>query len=288
MSARYAVVGNPISHSLSPAIHDAFARQTGQDIVYERLLSPINGFDRVIDAFWRSGGAGLNVTLPFKLAAYRLAQRHSARAVAARAANTLTRDVGPEASDHFAHPAVLTCADNTDGVGLVRDLRDNLGHPLTHRHILLIGAGGAARGVIGDILAERPTRLVLSNRTRSAAEALAAELAPPLGGVALEVFAPTELMDQRFDLVINATAASLSNALPVVPKQCFSADCLVYDMMYGRASSPFLDFAAAAGCRTVDGLGMLVEQAAASFTIWRGVKPTTGAVLAAMRKRLRQ
>ena len=271
MSDRYAVIGNPVAHSKSPAIHAAFARQTGQALVYERLHAEIPQFESAVQQFRREGGRGLNVTLPFKHRACALATRRSARAEAAEAANTLVFD----GADVFA--------DNTDGVGLVRDIADNLGCELAGRRVLMVGAGGAAYGVCGPLLDASPAALVIANRTLDKAEALVARVRGGRTGAELSAAALDDLAGRAFDLVINATSAGLSDAMPALPKGVFAPAALAYDMVYGRLT-PFMTFAGAEGARVADGLGMLVEQAAESFYIWRAVRPRTQPVIAALRR----
>ena len=272
---RYAVIGNPIAHSKSPQIHAAFARQTGQELSYEALLAPVDGFAQTVADFRAQGGRGLNVTVPFKLEAFALAERHTARAQAAGAVNTLA----------FGADGVL--GDNTDGAGLVRDLTANLNFALAGCRILLLGAGGATRGVLLPLLDSRPARLTIANRTVGKAEALAALFAARAGDTALDACGFDALAGRRFDLVINATAASLADELPPLPPGLYAEGALAYDMMYGRGQTPFLRAALADGAaRVADGLGMLVEQAAESFTLWRGVRPDSSPVLAALRRQL--
>ena len=268
MTDHYAVVGHPIAHSKSPRIHAEFARQTGQDMDYVALLAPLDGFAATVAEFRAGGGRGLNVTVPFKEAACRLATRLTARAEAAGAVNTLS----------FAADGVL--GDNTDGAGLVNDLVGNLGVVLGGRRILLMGAGGAARGVVQPLLAQAPARLVIANRTADKAVALAGHFAGGAAAVAGSGYAA--LAGQSFDLVVNATAASLAGELPPLPSGLFAPGALAYDMMYG-ADTPFLAFARAEGARTADGLGMLVEQAAEAFHLWRGVRPQTAPVIRLLR-----
>lgn len=264
MTDRYAVFGHPIAHSKSPQIHAAFARQTGQDMRYEAILAPLDGFVDRVAAFIAAGGRGANVTVPFKQEAFRLAHRLSPRAQHAGAVNTLAFDAGG------------TVGDNTDGAGLVADLTRNLNCALTGKRILLLGAGGAARGVIEPLLDQQPMELVVANRTVSRAQELAALFGR---GVRACSFDAT---DTSFDVVINATAASLAGDLPPLSPRVFTTGTLAYDMMYGR-DTPFLDFARTHGARTADGLGMLVEQAAEAFHLWRGVRPDTAPVIAALR-----
>jgi shikimate dehydrogenase len=272
MTDRYAVIGNPVSHSKSPQIHAAFARATGQDLSYEALLAPLDGFAATVRDFMAQGGLGANVTLPFKQEAHALATRRSARAQAAGAVNILAFN----GDDIFG--------DNTDGAGLVIDLQHNLGFALAGACILLLGAGGAARGALLPLLEARPALLTIANRTAAKAEALAREFAVRAGATPLEGCGFAALAGRRFDLVINATAASLADQAPLLPPGLYRPGSLAYDMMYGKGETPFLAQARAQGAaRTADGLGMLVEQAAESFLIWRGVRPPTAAVLAQLR-----
>ena len=269
----YAVVGNPIAHSKSPWIHAAFARQTGQALVYQTLLAPLDGFEQSVTAFRIGGGRGLNVTVPFKLEAFALANHHTPRAEAAGAVNTLA----------FGPDGIL--GDNTDGAGLVRDLSFNLHCPLVGRRILLHGAGGATRGVLLPLLTSLPASLTIANRTASKAIALAERFIPHAGRARVDGCGFEELAGRRFDLVINATAASLADELPPLPPGMYAEGALAYDMMYGRGQTPFLRAALADGAaRVADGLGMLVEQAAESFALWRGVRPDSAPVLAELRR----
>lgn len=263
MSERYAVIGHPVGHSKSPWIHARFARATGQDIEYGRIDAPPEDFHAAVDRFRRAGGRGLNVTLPFKEAAFRYCSRTSARAQAAQAANTLVFG-----ADAFG--------DNTDGAGLVRDIEANRGYRLQGRAALLLGAGGAARGVAGALLEAGVARLVIANRTIDKGRELA-ERFPPAAACGF-----AELAGGRFDLVVNATSAGLQDAVLPLPASLFSSGVLAYDMVYGR-DTPFLAAARAAGAVACDGLGMLVEQAAESFWLWRGIRPETRAVLAELR-----
>jgi shikimate dehydrogenase len=266
MTDRYAVFGNPIAHSKSPRIHAAFARQTGQDIAYEALLAPLDGFADAVRAYRAQGGRGANVTVPFKEQAHALADRLSDRARAAGAVNTLSFD------EHGIH------GDNTDGAGLVRDLTRNLGLDLAGRDILLLGAGGASHGVILPLLNEHPARLFIANRNADRAALLAGQFArDEIQGGGFPA-----LRGERFDLVVNATSASLAGDMPPLPDAVFKPGALAYDMMYGR-DTPFLAFAREHGARTADGLGMLVEQAAEAFFVWRGVRPDTAPVIAELR-----
>jgi shikimate dehydrogenase len=268
---RYAVIGNPVAHSKSPQIHAAFALATGEALVYERLLAPLDDFPGTLAAFRRQGGLGANVTLPFKLEAYAAASEHSARAVQAGAVNTLVWR-----EDHWF-------GDNTDGVGLTRDLRQNLGCRVADQRVLVLGAGGAARGILGPLLAAHPRMLVISNRTVKKADELAALFAED-GPVVSET--ARNLAGQSFDLVINATSSSVgedTHPLPW-PAGLFAPGAFAYDLMYATEPTRFLLWADQQGAaRWADGLGMLVEQAAESFLLWRGVRPDTRAVLDGLR-----
>lgn len=264
---RYAVIGNPVAHSRSPEIHAQFARETGDTIAYERLLAPVGEFARVARDFFAAGGRGANVTLPFKADAFELADSRSERARLAGAANWLESRDGRIA------------ADNTDGAGLVADLVSNLGLALEGRRILLVGAGGAARGVVAPLLAEHPARLVIANRTKARAVELAGRFASlgPVEGLGLEE------IDGGFDLVVNATSSSTHGERLSLPRGVLREGVVAYDMAYGPSARAFLEEARAAGARAEDGLGMLVEQAAESFRLWRARRPRTGPVLAALR-----
>ncbi len=270
----YAVIGNPVEHSRSPFIHTQFAQATGQTLSYTRLACPMDGFEQVVRRFAESGARGCNVTVPFKFQAARLATRCTDRATLAGAANTLCFDAGG------------WLADNTDGAGLVRDIECNAQVALAGRRVLLIGAGGAAAGALGPLLQARPAALTLTNRTLPRAQALAQRHAPLAAtqGVAL-VAAALEDCGQAFDIIVNATASSLGNAAVPVAAKVLAPGSLALDMMYGPAAQPFLDWAETHGARARDGLGMLVEQAAQAFWLWRGVLPATAPVLAMLRQR---
>ncbi len=271
MTDRYVVIGNPIAHSKSPQIHARFAQQTGQDIAYERLLAPLDGFDATVRDLIAAGGRGANVTVPFKLDAFALAGERSARAQAAGAVNTLKFDDG------------RIFGDNTDGVGLVRDIVANAGVTVAGARVLLLGAGGAARGVILPLLEQQPAQIVIANRTLSKADQLVAQFSAAGGRLSSAHF---DQLAGSFDIVINATSASLSAELPPVPASAFSAKTFAYDMMYGRAPTVFMQMAASHDARVCDGLGMLVEQAAESFFVWRGVRPDTAPVRQWLREQL--
>lgn len=270
--ARYAVMGNPIAHSRSPRIHSLFAEQTRQHIEYTAIQVDAGGFRQAVGNFEVNGGKGLNVTVPFKQEAWELADVRSALAERAGAVNTLSFESG------------RVRGDNTDGVGLLRDLQVNHGLQLAGRQVLLLGAGGAARGVLEPLLEAGPARLVIANRTPMRAAELAAafrDLGPVAGG-SFEALA-----GDSFDLVINATAASLHDEVPPLPAGLLTAQASCYDLMYGARPTAFLRWARAAGARqALDGLGMLVEQAAESFYIWRGVRPDTAPVIETLRREL--
>lgn len=270
---RYCVFGNPIAHSKSPDIHAAYAAQTGHAVQYEKRLAPVDGFAAAVHAFIAEGGKGANVTVPFKLEAVKVANALTIRAQAAGAVNTL----------HFTEDGII--GDNTDGAGLVADIVGNAGMPIGGRRVLLLGAGGAARGVVLPILEHRPAQLVIANRTVSTAQALADQFAA-LGGDGVVSACGYLEIDGAFDLVINATAASLSSELPPVPATVFAPGALALDMMYGKEPTVFLQFAASHGAAVRDGLGMLVEQAAEAFAVWRGVHPDTAPVLQSLRAQL--
>lgn len=276
----YCVLGNPVAHSKSPAIHTRFAELTGQTLDYSRRLAPLDGFTATLQQWIANGGRGCNVTVPFKFEAFRLAGTASERATLAQAANTLKFGDGGQIE-----------ADNTDGIGLVNDIQLNAGVSLAGRDILLLGAGGAAAGVLGPLLAAGPRRLVVSNRTHAKAQDLVARHA---GHPSLRtLLQKTELLalDQQelegnFDVLVNATASSLSGDGVPVDARTLKPGALAYDMMYGPAAQAFADWALAHGAQPRDGLGMLVEQAAESFAFWRGVRPPSAQVLQEMRQAL--
>ena len=272
MTDRYCVFGNPVAHSRSPAIHARFAAQCHQDLSYEAILAPLGGFAVTVSEFVAAGGKGANVTVPFKEEAFRLCTRRSARAERAGAVNTLA----------FAGNEIF--GDNTDGAGLVRDIEVNLEFPLARRRVLLLGAGGAARGVIAPLLERQPAGLFIANRTADKAEALARQFSD-LAAVNAGNFA--KIAGQPFDVVINATSASLSGATLPLPTGVFASGSLAYDMMYGKGETAFLALAREQGAaRLADGLGMLVEQAAVAFFVWRGVRPDSAPVLVEFREQL--
>jgi shikimate dehydrogenase len=266
------VIGNPVAHSRSPEIHARFAQQTGELIDYARLLAPLDGFAQTVDDFMDAGGRGANVTVPFKLQAYALATELSVRAQAAGAVNTL-RFGGDNGGD-------VIHGDNTDGVGLVADIVQQGGYTLHGKRVLLLGAGGAARGVLLPLLEQQPAELVIANRTLHRAELLVQEFPAPHGVLRASAY---DTLDGAYDVIVNATSASLADALPPLDGAVFAPGALAYDMMYGRDATPFMRFAASHGAAVRDGLGMLVEQAAESFFVWRGVRPDTGPVHVALR-----
>lgn len=265
---RYVVIGNPIEHSKSPLIHALFALQTEQDVDYQTLLVPLDGFMVAVHKLIESGHKGANVTVPFKLEAHAMASQLTQRAAIAGAVNTLS----------FIDNHIV--GDNTDGAGLVKDICENAGVAINNRRILLIGAGGAARGALLPLLDQKPALLVIANRTVSKAQELVL--------LAKQVKQPTTMLeascfgdlDGQFDIVINASAASLSHDVPPIPASLLSDATLAYDMMYSDSLTSFLQFCRLHGAQTRDGLGMLVEQAAEAFFVWRGVRPDTRLVLA--------
>lgn len=268
----YAVIGNPISHSKSPRIHSLFARQTGEAVEYTAIQAPLDDFAGTVQQFFERGGKGLNVTVPFKEAAWELAKRRTERAASAGAANTLFRD----------EQGLLT-ADNTDGCGIVRDLVHNHGVALNGARILVLGAGGAVRGVLGPILAEHPASVTIANRTLARAEALV-DLFTPVAGTTRLAACGFGQPSESFDLIINGTSASLQGDLPPLSPAVIGQHTVVYDMMYSLRTTTFNQWALEQGAQFVhDGLGMLVEQAAESFRVWRGVTPATLPVIEQLR-----
>jgi shikimate dehydrogenase len=262
MTDRYAVIGNPVGHSKSPLIHGSFAEQTGQDLEYTKLEAPVGGFAAKVDEFRQTGGLGLNITTPFKLDAFDYATELSERAKLAGAVNAMK----------FSGERVV--AENFDGVGLTNDIQRNLKFAMKGRRVLLLGAGGAARGAMLPFLEQRPGELIIVNRTISKAQGLVERFSPygalrAIGYEALIGLGP-------FDLVVNATSASLRGELPPVPAESFASGCLAYELAYGRGLTPFLRVARDAGAGQIsDGVGMLVEQAAEAFEWWRGIRPAT-------------
>jgi len=270
MKDQYAVIGNPIEHSKSPLIHRLFAERTGEVLSYERILGNPEDFEGDVRRFLARGGKGLNVTLPFKEQAWELADELSDRAATAQAVNTL-----------ILLPDGRLRGDNTDGIGLVRDLTDNHGLGLDGKEILLLGAGGAARGVVRPLLEAGPAHLVIANRTATRAQELAARLRDlgEITGCGLQ-----QLQGMHFDLIINATAAGLAGQVPDIPDGLLTPGGWTYDMLYASEATAFVRWGRGQGAATaLDGLGMLVEQAAESFFLWRGIRPDTRAVIGALR-----
>ena len=268
----YCVMGNPVEHSRSPWIHSRFAALTGQNLQYTRQLVPLDGFAQAVRTFAQAGGRGCNVTVPFKLEAAQCATTCSERVQLAAAANTLV----------FHDGAIH--ADNTDGLGLVADIQRNAGVPLAGCDVLLVGAGGAAAGVLGPLLHEAPRSVAVVNRTAARAQALVQAHTPLATLQKTELLAlDMQALERDFDIIINATASSLAGAEVPVPAHVLRPGSLAYDMMYGAAAQPFLDWATRHGAQPRDGLGMLVEQAAEAFALWRGVRPPSAQVLAELR-----
>ena len=268
MTDRYAVIGNPIAHSKSPQIHRMFAEQTGQDISYEAVLAPLDGFAATAGQLRMEGYRGCNITVPFKFEAFKLATECTGRAQAAQAVNTLRFD------------GKTISGDNTDGAGLVTDIQRNLHLPLQDKRVLVMGAGGAAHGVVLPLL-DCGVHLTVANRTASRAQQLARAFSIQRGRISGGGY--EEIADRSFDLIINATSSGLSDELPPLPSTIFAPGALAYEMLYGR-ETPFMKFAREQGAAIVsDGLGMLVEQAAEAFYIWRGVRPDAAPVIAALR-----
>lgn len=268
MVDRYAVIGNPIGHSKSPRIHNAFAATTGQSLEYTAIEGQPDTFEDTVHAFRESGGRGMNVTAPFKLQAFALATDRLERARLAGAANALK----------FEDERIY--ADNFDGVGLVSDIQRNLGVPLAGKRVLMLGAGGAARGAVLPFLAQSPAELTVVNRDLDKARALVCDAGPAAN---LQALGYRDVADQRFDVVVNATSASLRGELPPIAPRVFGDDALAYDLVYGKGMTPFLRLAQNAGVsRLADGVGMLVEQAAEAFAWWRGIRPATRETIASL------
>lgn len=275
MTDRYAVMGNPVGHSKSPRIHAQFAKETHQDLHYGAELVALDGFATAVNNFFAEGGKGLNITVPFKQEAWAMAQRRSPLAELAGAVNTMFRDAEGHLQGH-----------NTDGIGLVRDIKQNHGGVLTGKRMLVLGAGGATRGILLPFLQEQPALICIANRTVSKAQELETLFAPhaeALGsGVASCGFG--DLAGQHFDWVINATAASLQGDLPPLPNDLLNPGAWCYDLMYAKEPTVFCRWAEQHGAaKSLDGLGMLVEQAAEAFYLWRGVRPPTATVLKALK-----
>jgi shikimate dehydrogenase len=274
MTDKYAVIGNPIAHSKSPQIHAAFAKQTNQDISYEAILATLNGFEATVRDLIEKGYKGANVTVPFKFDAFKLRSQVGSKSnvLVAGAVNTLT----------FNQDGIIK--DNTDGDGLVRDIENNLNCLISNKRVLLIGAGGAAEGVLHPLLEKKPKLLVIVNRNLEKALAMQSKIETQGWYPSTEIIAKgfDDLENQAFDIVINATSTGLSDIALPIPNSVFKENCLAYEMMYGR-ETPFMTQASAAGAKVADGLGMLVEQAAEAFYIWRGLRPGTATVIAMLR-----
>lgn len=261
MKSRYAVMGNPVDHSLSPIIHQLFAQQTGRELIYEKIKIDLPFFEQQVAQFFDKGGLGLNITLPCKQTAFALADKVTARCLQARAANTLWRNVSG------------LQADNTDGIGLMRDLSRYL--DVAGKRVLLMGAGGAARGILAPLLAANPAQLLIANRTQEKARALSVEFVPA-------IYCDLAELSEPFDLIINATAASLENQHVERLSAMINSNTICYDLAYrykDKTFTPFVAWANSQGCVGMDGRGMLVEQAAEAFFIWHGVKPDVLPVL---------
>ena len=272
MTDLYAVFGNPINHSKSPSIHRQFAEQTGQDMHYTKQLVDEGEFEKAAQEFFDQGGKGLNITVPFKLNAYAFAQQRTARAERAGAVNTLAR---------LSNGTIL--GDNTDGIGMVHDMH-NLGWELEGKRILILGAGGAVRGVLQPLLEENPAQVIIANRTFAKAEELAKNFLD-LGDVQAKTF--EQLAGETFDIVINGTSASMQGELPPLPDNLLAQNACCYDMMYGAEPTIFLRWAKDFGAAHVaDGLGMLIGQAAEAFYLWRQIRPEVVPVITAMRRQI--
>ena len=267
MTDKYAVIGNPIAHSKSPQIHTEFAKQTKQDMTYEAVLAPLDNFVDTVQNLIVQGYKGANVTVPFKLEAFALCIELTARAQAAGAVNTLTFNAG------------IIKGDNTDGAGLINDIKNNLKHALQGARVLVLGAGGAAQGVLLPMLEQHLAQIVVANRTLDKAERMVSKLV----GFSQVLQASTYSgLQGQFDVIINATSTGLTNTALPIPNGIFAKNCLAYDMMYGR-ETPFMAQARTNGAQVADGLGMLVEQAAEAFYLWRGVRPETAPIIAMLR-----
>lgn len=264
MTDKYAVIGNPVAHSKSPLIHAEFARQTGQDISYERMLAPLDGFEATVCELIKQGYKGVNVTVPFKVEAFALCDALSERAAAAGAVNTLMFEGGKISGD------------NTDGAGLVSDIANNLKGVLQGKRILLLGAGGAAQGVMLPLMQQQPASFMVANRSIEKAEHMVSR---QLGFTHLPRASTFDGLQGKFDIIINATSTGLTETALPIADAVFAENCLAYDLMYGF-DTPFMKQARANGAQVVDGLGMLVEQAAEAFYLWRCVRPDTRSVIA--------
>lgn len=269
MTDKYAVIGNPISHSKSPLIHEAFAKQTNQDISYEAILAPLDNFAVTIEQLMLAGYKGLNVTVPFKFEAFEICGELSQRALHAGAVNTLL----------FQLQKGCWFGDNTDGIGLVNDVTLNLKYSLQGARVLLLGAGGAAQGVVYPLLQQQPSTITIANRTLQKAHNIVEKFADNLDTLQAASF---DNITESFDIIINATSTGLTDTALPIPNSIFAKGCLAYDMMYGR-ETPFMKQARENGAKVADGFGMLVEQAAEAFFIWRGMRPETQSVMQMIR-----
>ena len=281
MTDRYAVIGNPIAHSKSPQIHKMFSEQTGQDISYEAILAPLDGFAATIERLRKEGFKGCNVTVPFKFEACQIVN-----GVSSEVMDAFDSGKNADAINTLDFRNNKITGYNTDGIGLLRDVTQNLQCEITRKRVLLMGAGGAAYGVVHPLLDQQPQELVIANRTLENAikfeKRIRGTTKFPVRSVSVSSY--PNLSGKQFDVVINATSSGLSDEMPTLPPGIFALGALAYDMMYGR-ETPFMKFARKHGAAVVsDGLGMLVEQAAESFFIWRGVRPKTAPVIAALRK----
>ena len=283
MIEKYAVIGNPIAHSKSPFIHQAFAAQTGQDISYERILAPLDGFEATILELIKKDYKGVNVTVPFKFEALKFVSQHGV-------VNPLALTAGAINTISFGEDGSII-GDNTDGIGLMNDIAHNLKFDIRHKKVLLLGSGGAAFGILQPLLNANPSLIVISNRTLSKAQE-AAKIVSGLIEASQTLAHPSDttciaqsyenLGDNAFDLVINSTSTGLTDTALPIPNTIFAKNCLAYDMMYGR-ETPFMQQARASGAQVADGLGMLVEQAAEAFHLWRTVRPETHNVMQQIR-----
>ncbi|RYY02854.1 MAG: shikimate dehydrogenase [Gammaproteobacteria bacterium] len=274
MTDQYAVFGNPINHSKSPAIHRQFAEQTGQDLHYAKQLVATDEFVKAAHEFFKQGGKGLNITVPFKIEAFNFAQQLTPRALRAGAVNTLAIQADG-----------IILGDNTDGIGMVHDMH-NLGWELEGKRILILGAGGAVRGILQPVLAEHPAQVIIANRTFAKAEELAAHF-QDLGDVQAKSF--EQLDGEQFDIIINGTSASLSGDLPPLPENLLNTNAACYDLMYGAEPTVFMQWAQQQGAAKIaDGLGMLIGQAAEAFYLWRQIRPEVVPVIMALRRQLNE
>ncbi|HSW68973.1 MAG TPA: shikimate dehydrogenase [Gammaproteobacteria bacterium] len=262
MKDQYAVIGNPIHHSWSPKIHQLFAEQTQQELDYKAILAPLDGFKHILKEFQNQGGKGLNITLPFKQQAYQIVDTLSERAKLAKSINTIQ-----------FNPDGTLFGDNTDGIGFIRDVVHNHNFSISNKRVLILGAGGAVRGILHPLLQESPAQLIIANRTEETAKALIEEFPHD---PSIQTCSLSSLDQFKFDLVINGTSASLTENTIDLPKNILSGQAYCYDMVYGKGTTPFMAWAAENNAMLIsDGLGMLIEQAAESFYIWRGIRPKT-------------